>query len=176
MQKTDAIVLALQKHTDTSSIVHLYTRSQGRMQFLVYGKRGANKRKQTGVNINLFTPLSLLEITYSDNPTKSFSIISTASLKYIPQCIPTEIKKQCIAMFMAEALEKTLRLPMQDEVLFDFIEEKIKELDLSDSVEDMPNCFLEQLSIILGYGGEPIEELANMKTRGLIEEIGAQFS
>lgn len=171
MQKTEAIVLALQKHTDTSSIVHLYTKSQGRMQFLVYGKRGATKRKQTGVNINLFTPLSLLEITYSDNPTKSLSSVSTASLKYIPQRIPIEINRQCIAMFMAEALEKTVRLPMQDEVLFDFIEEKVKELDLADSVEDLPNRFLEQLSMILGYGGEPIEELANMKTNGLVEEI-----
>lgn len=158
--KTEAIVLAIHHHSDNSSIVHLYTREYGRMQYLVYGKK----------KINYFSVLSVVNITTSGKD-MAISTISSVELSYIPQQIATDVKRQCIAFYMAEALYKTMRLPMKDEPLYEEIKQFILQLDMSDSVENIPEAFIGRLSELLGYGGEPIEELSEMKTKDLIMEI-----
>lgn len=170
--RTEAVVLSLQKHTDTSSILHLYTREHGRVQYIVYGRKGATKQKKTGVSANIFSPLSLVEITADSNLSRTFPALKSASLIYVPSRINSDMVRQCIALFIAEALYKTLKHPMEDQVLFDYISEIIRELDLSDSVEHIPAVFLTRLSELLGYGGEPMEELSDMKSVGLLEGVG----
>lgn len=173
--KTEAVVLALQKHTDTSSILHLYTREQGRVQYIVYGRKGATRQKKAGVSTNIFSPLSLVEITADSNLSRTLPTLKSASLIYVPSRISGDMTRQCIALFIAEALYKTLKHPMEDQVVFDYIVEVIRELDLADSVEHIPSCFLTRLSELLGYGGEPMEELSDMKSVGLLEGVGLYY-
>ena len=171
LNKTEAIVLALQKHNDVCSILHLYTREHGRVQYMVYGGKGTLKQKKS-VHKNILTPLSLIEITADYNPSKSLSTLRSASLVYVPEKTMIDINRQCIALFIAEALYKTLKHPMKDQVLFDYVSEVIRELDLSDSVEHIPALFLTRLSELLGYGGEPMDELSDMKSTELLHELG----
>ena len=174
--RTEAVVLSLQKHTDTSSILHLYTRENGRVQYIVYGRKGVTKQKNTGVSTNIFSPLSLVEITADSNLSRTLPTLKSASLIYVPNRINSDMMRQCIALFIAEALYKTLKHPMEDQVLFDYVLEVIKELDLSDSVEHIPAVFLTRLSELLGYGGEPMEELSDMKSVGLLEGVGLCYN
>lgn len=169
--KTEAIVLAIQKNSDTTSIVHLFTQEFGRMPFLVYGRKGASSKKKNGISLNIFTPLSQMEITFQLNPAKPISVIQSAALTYVPANLVTDIKRQCISLFISESLIKTIVHPMKDEQLYSFLKGIIKELDLSDSIEDIPNRFLTHLSLILGYGGEPMEELLKMNTFELIKDF-----
>jgi len=159
--KTNAIVLAIQRHRDTSSIVHLYTQETGRMQALVYGKK----------KISMLTPLSIVEVSLSIKPSRPFSTLQDVSLIYIPIRLNQDVQRQSIALFIAEALYKTMKLPMQDIPLFNALVEDIKELDMADSVAHIPHQFLHRLSELLGYGGEPIEELSDMKSWELVNVI-----
>ena len=146
------------------------------MQYIVYGRKGATKQKKTGVSTNIFSPLSLVEITADSNLSRTLPTLKSASLIYVPNRINSDMMRQCIALFIAESLYKTLKHPMEDQVLFDYVLEVIKELDLSDSVEHIPAVFLTRLSELLGYGGEPMEELSDMKSVGLLEGVGLCYN
>lgn len=159
--KTEAIVLSIQKYKDTSFIVHLYTRETGRIQCLLYGKQ----------KFSFFSPLSIVEITTSNGHNKPLDSIKTVDLVYIPIRLKTDVRRQCIALFMAEALYKTLQHPMQDIPVYERLQYWIKQLDMEDSIEYIPDMFLHNLSELLGYGGEPIEELSDMKTSELLKVI-----
>ena len=56
-QKTLGIVLHTLKYNDTTNIVHIYTRENGRASFLVKQP----KSRKSGVRPVLFAPLALVE-------------------------------------------------------------------------------------------------------------------
>ena len=156
MHTTEAIVLTLQKHNDSASIAHLYTLGQGRMQCLVYGRK------------NSFTPLSWLDITFRQRSGTSMPYMSSSSLHYVPQNIYSDIKRQCLAIFIAETVYRTIKHPMQDERIFSFLTSALLQIDLSDSVDFIPKAFLTSFSELLGYGGEMLEEWNNLKSLDLV--------
>ena len=65
-------------------------------------------------------------------------------------------------------MDKTLRHPMPDEAIFDYLSGLVSELDQTDQVELLPNAFLTQLNRLLGYGEEQMEELKNLKSAEII--------
>ena len=158
MYTTDAIVISVKKNTDTTSLVHLYTRSNGHILCVVYGRKGTNRNRRRGISLNLIVPLSWLDVQLKAIPNKNLFILNSATYHYIPKNIYLDVKRQCIALFISEVLYKTLIHPMADEQLYNFITRKIVELDTADSVEYIYDSFLTEFSIQLGYGGEPIEE------------------
>ena len=172
MKSVEAVVLAIQQKNDSSSLVHLYTREYGRILGILYGKKGSSKRSPQKANRSLFTPLSWIDLTLKDSPAQaSFFTIQTASYHYVPRFLNTNVKRQFIALFMAEALYKTLQHPLADDRLFDFVTKQIQQLDTADSVEHIHTDFRFQLSYLLGYGGNPIEELKQLKTEAVLKEI-----
>ena len=70
---------------------------------------------------------------------------------------------------MSEVIYRTVKLPLQDEQLFDFLADSVQELDMADSVEDIPRRFICRLSELLGYGGQMLEEWGNLKSSELID-------
>lgn len=171
MYKTEAIVLAVQKKNDTTSLVHLYTREYGRILYLVYGRKGAGKKRLSGVSINMLTPLAWLDIEGSELPGKEIHSLSSAQLHYISRHISEDVQRQCLAMFMAEALYKTLKHPLSDERVFSYLCEQIIELDTADSVAHIANQFIVSISELLGYGGEPLEEFRNLHSATLLNML-----
>lgn len=139
-----AIVLSLIKYSDTGSIVHLYTAEKGRMQYAVYG----NKYK------GVLRPLSIVEYvaTKRQNAPQQMGSLSSVSLLYTPKQLATDIKRQCIAMFIAEVLASTLRHPMSDQPLFDWLCEVIHHLDTDADISNLHLHFLIEYAIFLGVG------------------------
>ena len=118
---SEAIVLNITRYSDTGSVVHLYTADHGRMQFVVYG----NKLK------GLLRPLNIIEYTSTrrNNAPTQMGTLSSASLLYTPKRLTIEVQRQCVAMFIAEVLASTLRHPMSDQPLYDWLCEVIQHLD-----------------------------------------------
>ena len=144
-----AVVLSVTKYSDTGIIAHLYTADHGRMQYVVYG----NKYKP------ILRPLSLIEYTFSkkNNAPSQMCAMSSASLLYTPQRIPMDVQRQCVAMFLAEVLLHTLRHPMSDQPLFDWLCQLIERLDKEDDICNLHLEFLLEYATYLGIGIDDTE-------------------
>lgn len=143
------IVLSLTKFSDTGSIVHLYTSEQGRMQYAIYG----NKYK------GILRPLSIVEFTanHRNNAPNQLSTLSDCQLLFINSQLATDIQRQCVAMFIAEVLISTLRHPMNDQPLFDWLCEVIKHLDVDTDISNLHLHFLLEYANHLGIGIDDTE-------------------
>lgn len=115
---TEAIVLSLQSHSDKAHILHAYTRAHGRVNYMVYGLG----RKHA---FGLYTPFTLIQVT-ADHPSTASSKPPTLkeasrSGHYAGMDGGTDAIRQSIALFLSEVLYHTLRHPMSDEPMFDYI-------------------------------------------------------
>lgn len=138
-----AIVLSLQPHSDRAHILHTYTQEQGRMNYMVYG---LGKKKSQA----LYAPLSILEMEISST-SKALPSVKEAHLAYVPQNIHTDMRRQTVALFLAEVLYRTLRHPMSDNALFDFIENAVYLLDSTAHPENLHLAFMIHLAAHLGF-------------------------
>jgi DNA repair protein RecO (recombination protein O) len=141
---SSAVVLSVTKYSDTGSIAHLYTADHGRMQYVVYG----NKYKP------ILRPLSIIEyaISKKNNAPSQLCTISSASLLYTPQRIAIDVQRQCVAMFIAEVLVTTLRHPMSDQPLHDWLCHIIQHLDQDAEISNLHLHFLMEYATYLGIG------------------------
>ncbi len=158
-EKTESIVLGLHKHGDNSSILHAYTRAYGRINYMVYG----NKWKAT------LTPMSIVEIVSQSRATMPIAAISSVERLFVPQ--KQDVQHHCAALFMAEAVEKSVRHPMADEELFDWLTETIKKLDQTDELQSFPDTFMTRLSELLGYGGAVLDEWRDLKSLDIVQTV-----
>lgn len=144
-----AIVLSLNKYSDNGSIAHLYTAEYGRMQYAIYG----NKHK------GYLSPLSIIEFnaTKRHNAPNQMGTLSSVALLYTPQRMPTDVQRQCVAMFIAEILSITLRHPMNDQPLFNWLCTMIKHLDQDADICNLHLDFLIQYATYLGIGIDDTE-------------------
>lgn len=146
---SSAIVLSLTKYSDTGSVVHLYTAEHGRTQYVVYG----NKYK------GVLRPLSIIEFSFSRRPNAplQMSTLSSAALLYPPQHIQNDIQRQCVAMFLAEILLHTLKHPMSDQPLFNWLCQLIRQLDQAQDISNLHLEFLLEYATLLGIGVDDTE-------------------
>ena len=144
-----AIVLNITRYSDTGSIVHLYTAEHGRMQYAVYG----NKLK------GVLRPLSIIEYTSTrrNNAPTQMGILSSASLLYPLQRLTIDVQRQCVAMFVAEVLASTLRHPMSDQPLYEWLCEVIQHLDQDEEISNWHLRFLLDYATHLGIGIDDTE-------------------
>lgn len=144
-----AIVLNIARYSDTGSIVHLYTAEHGRMQYAVYG----NKLK------GVLRPLSIIEYTSTrrNNAPTQIGTLSSASLLYPLQRLTIDVQRQCVAMFVAEVLASTLRHPMSDQPLYDWLCEVIQHLDKDEEISNLHLRFLLDYATYLGIGIDDTE-------------------
>lgn len=144
-----AIVLNIARYSDTGSIVHLYTAEHGRMQYAVYG----NKLK------GVLRPLSIIEYTSTrrNNAPTQMGTLSSASLLYPLQRLTIDVQRQCVAMFVAEVLASTLRHPMSDQPLYEWLCEVIQHLDQDAEISNLHLRFLLDYATYLGIGIDDTE-------------------
>ena len=144
-----AIVLNIARYSDTGSIVHLYTAEHGRMQYAVYG----NKLKGE------LRPLSIIEYTSTrrNNAPTQMGTLSSASLLYPLQRLTIDVQRQCVAMFVAEVLASTLRHPMTDQPLYEWLCEVIQHLDQDAEISNLHLRFLLDYATYLGIGIDDTE-------------------
>lgn len=140
--KTDAVVLHLQKHNDRTCILHAYTQTGGRMQYIVHISRKGSMPAS-------LQPLSIVEIEASaNNRATQLQHIKSVRLLYVP--CQNDFNRLSVNIFIAEVLYKILRHPMADSQLFDFIVGAIQKNDRQQSVANSHLQFLVHLTTYLG--------------------------
>ncbi len=141
---TSAIVLNLQRRSDTSHVLHAYTRACGRINYMVYG--AGTKKKSSAI----YAPLSIVELTADIRADKPLPTIKEARLLYVPEIM--DMRRQSVALFIAEVLYHILRHPMQDEAMFRFLDTTIHDLNESKDIENVHLRFLSGFANALGIG------------------------
>ena len=141
-----SIVLGLRRHTDKMSLLHVYTRSEGRLLLQVYGAHSKHKVRAA------YQPLSIVELTCSTQPTRQIPTLVSIDPLYLPDNVYTDIRRQTIALFSTEMLLLTLTHPMQDEQMYDFIVDFVHELNDNPAPENLHISFMIRLAELLGIG------------------------
>ncbi len=146
-QKNTGIVLHTIKYNDTSIIVDIYTKQNGRMSFLATIPRS----KKAAVKTVLFQPLSVVEFETDYRPNVNLNRIREVKSILPFQSIPYHPYKSAIALFIAEFLYRALREEATNAPLFAYLHNSIEWLDACN--KDFANfhlVFLMRLSRFLG--------------------------
>ena len=149
--KTDAIVLRLAPHNEKAHMLHLFTRSHGRVQFLVYG---LHSKKKQGTKA-LLEPLSHIHIEAVFRDNAGLGQLRECAPAYVAKALSIDNTRRCVALFISEILYRTLTHPMQDEALFSFIEQTVRELDTCTDPQNVHIRFLIRYAELLGFGIDP---------------------
>lgn len=144
---TEAIVLSLEPVSDKAQVVHVYTRTGGRERYKVFG---LGRRHAIGV----YSPLSLVQLTTDKTS------VRTAQLTYVPQTLMIDARKRAVALFISEVLYHTLRYPMTDERMFDFLANAVRSLDETEEPQNFHLRFLIDFAAMLGFGMESSQQSA----------------
>lgn len=141
--KTQAIVLHLSRISDKASVLHLYTREHGRVAYYVYGGKKWSQ---------LLLPLTLLEVDAVHLDTREIQQIKDLHVAYVANQTTADICRQTEALFMAEILYRVLTHPLADAVLYDYLDEVVKELNTRPDPENIHLEFLVGFVSYLGFG------------------------
>ncbi|SNS39702.1 DNA replication and repair protein RecO [Belliella buryatensis] len=172
LKKSQGIVLSYIRYQETSIIVRIFTRELGLKSYIVNGVRVAKGKNKMA----LYQPLTILDLVVYDKESLSLNRISEAKLQYPYQQIPFDYIRSGIAMFVAEAISKSIYEGYQNEQLYDFLEQSLKHLD-GESVKLalFPIVFLLEMSNYLGFAPSDSksffeEILQEMKVPELIQQ------
>ena len=168
-----AIVLGLRKHSDKVSMLHVFSLAEGRLTLQVYGAHGKHKQRAA------FQPLSIVELTYDVQPTRSIPTLSTIDPVYLPEHIYDDIRRQSIALFVTEVVMLTLTHPLQEPATYQFLDDFVHELNDTSEPENLHISFLLRFAEHLGIGApEAIiseQQLPSLASRTQRQQIVRQL-
>lgn len=148
LHKTKGIILHQIKYTDSGVIAQVYTRDFGRQSIMIKGMRN----RKSGKHNVLFQPMFILDLIFYYRESRSVQILKEFSVSFSPAKIYADVKKSCIAVFLAEILVSVLKEESSSFELFDYIENSIRYLDKSESgYANFHIVFLIGLSSLLGF-------------------------
>lgn len=148
LTKTQAIVLHTIKYGETRIIVDMFTRSHGRLSFIV----SIPKSTKAKTKKQFFQPLTILEIEVDVRPKLQLQKLSDVRLASPFITIPFNPHKLSISLFIAEFLYYALRSEQQNALLYDYVESSIQWLDSQkDRYANFHLVFLMRLSRFLGF-------------------------
>lgn len=150
------VVLHSIKYGESSMVVYVLTREQGRMSFMLQGVGGGGKRRNTSFLQPMF-PISFIAVSIAK---AELERIREIDLTFPLKNVPYNITKSTIAIFMAETIYRLVREVEKNVALYDFIEESIRELDgIEDGVANFHLWFLVRIASFLGF--HPSNEYIN---------------
>jgi len=152
IHSTKGIVIRTVKYGETSLIVSIYTELFGLQSYLVNGVRTASK-KGPG-KANLFQPAAILELEAYHQDLKNLQRLKEFRWGYLYQHVFFNVRKNAVALFMVELLQKCLKQPEGNQALFHFLEQAFIHLDGSSDQElaNYPLYFAVRFAAELGLG------------------------
>ena len=150
VHNTRGVVLRTVKYGETSVIVLIYTELFGIQSYLVNGVRTSGKKSSKA---NIFQPASILDLEAYHNELKNLQRLKEFRWQCIFKDIFFNVRKNAVALFMVELLQKTLKQPEQNSDLYEFIEDAFINLDSSDEVvtANFPLYFALHLGTFFGF-------------------------
>lgn len=129
--KTRGIVLRSIKYGETSLVVTIFTELFGVQTYMVNGVRTS---KKSSSKANHFQPTAILDLVVYHSDNKSMQRIKEFSWAVLYQNLLSDVIKNSIASYMAELIQKCLKLPEANNDLFIFCEESFLELDKANRI------------------------------------------
>lgn len=151
LHKTKGIVLRTVKYGETSLVVSIYTEAFGIQSYLINGVR-KEARKGSG-RANMFQPASMLNLVVYHNELKQLNRVREFNWAYLYQNVFFDVRRNAVALFMIELLQKCLRQPEPNAELFYFIEDAFVHLDEAPDnvVANYPLFFALHLMLFVGF-------------------------
>ena len=148
LTKTQAIVLHSIKYGETRMIVDMFTKTHGRLSFMVNIPKTTHAR----VKKQLFQPLTILEAEIDVRPKAQLQKVRDVRLATPFTTLPFHSHKLAITFFIAEFLYYALRSEQRNEPLFDYIANSVQWLDgQTNRFANFHLVFLMRLSRFLGF-------------------------
>jgi DNA repair protein RecO (recombination protein O) len=167
IHKTRGIVFRFTRYGETSIIANVFTEQFGLQSYIVNGVR----TKKAKINLALFQPLTLLDMVVYHKETGGVFRIKELKVAYPYRAIPTDMKREAVAMFIIEILNKAVKEQSHPEALYQFIEQSMIELDtLTRGIENFHLFFLINLSRHLGFGPQMSGEILGGRVIPIEEE------
>lgn len=139
------ILLKKIDYSETSLILQFFTLENGVQSFIFQGAKRKNKKG------NLLHPLAIVEITAFTRPDSEMSKMTEVNALSNNQAVFHPLKNG-ILFFMTEVLSQALKSADSDPQLFQFIENEINWLNISNELTNYPLWFMLQLANWLGIG------------------------
>lgn len=146
IQSTTGILLNNIKHSDSSAVLHIFTREFGRKAYFI---RGLTKKKNSPRS--LLFPMSILELQVTDRENKSIQQVRDVGIHRSTSQLIADPMKASVALFLNEIVHKSIEQDYQNEMLYDFLESAIQILDVTDEVKNFHIWFLLELSKHFGF-------------------------
>ncbi len=146
--KTKAIVINSIKFGDSDLIVTCYTQLKGVKTYLV---RGVLKSKKGKLKKSYFQSLTQLQLVARHNDRGNLNSIKEASISHFYTSIHSDIKKQTIALFLAEMLYHSIKEEEENTYLYNFLETSFLWLDTHDFIANFHILFLINLTKYIGF-------------------------
>ena len=147
LSQTKGIFLHHVKYGESSVIATIYTEKYGRQAYIINSVKGKN----TGHKASLLQPLYILDMIVYHKDSREVQRIKEFKAMEILMTIPYDIRKSTQAIFIAELLYKLLHEQESNPDFFQFFENAIRFLDLSE--ENISNFHLFFLSRLTGFLG-----------------------
>ena len=136
------------KYGETRVIADMYTRSHGRLSFVVSLPKTAKGRMKK----QFFQPLTLLIIEADVRPRLQLQKLGSANILMPLPSLQTHPAKLSMTLFLAEFLYHALRGEQQNEPLMDYIMNSLQWLDGAEGqVANFHLVFLMRLTRFLGF-------------------------
>jgi DNA repair protein RecO (recombination protein O) len=167
IHKTRGIVFRFTRYGETSIIANVFTEMFGLQSYIVNGVR----TKKAKTNLALFQPLTLLDMVVYHKETGGVFRIKELKVLYPYRAIPNDMRREAVAMFIVEILNKAVKEQSHPEELYQFIETSMMELDaLPRGIENFHLFFLINLSRHLGFGPQMSGEILGGRVIPIEEE------
>lgn len=147
IEKSNAIILHVTKHNDTTLIVNAYTEKYGRVGYLfVVGASKASRQKRM-----LLSPLSIVTIESDYRAKESLQKIRNVEPLVLQQ-LQFDAVKGSVALFLSEFLMKVIREFEPSPKFFKFLTDTISLYNvMEEGKANFHLCFLFNLSSFLGF-------------------------
>ncbi len=113
--------------------------------------KGVRKSKKGKFKVAMFQPMSLLDIEFNYRENKNFQYLTEAKSSFALHQTQSSFIKTSIALFLAEVLANSLKEGSKDQVLFQYIESVIIQLENATSFANLPVIFCVELTRYLGF-------------------------
>ncbi len=123
LQKTEAVVLKVQKLGETSKILVLYSKKYGKIKVVAKGSRGLKSRFY-----GTLEPINHIFIVYYLKDTRELQLLSQAEIVHPFNSIREDLTKYAVASVFCELIERT-QLQQPNPYLFHILIDVLSQLD-----------------------------------------------
>jgi DNA repair protein RecO (recombination protein O) len=162
LQKTRGLVIRSVKYGETSLVVTMFTEVFGIQSYMVSGVR--KESVKSGMRASHFQPATLLDMVVYHHQRHNLQRIKECQWAVLYHQIFSDIRKNAVALFMVELLQKCLKQPDPQPELFHFMEDVLQGLDQATPMvaANIPIFFTLHLSHFFGFRMQDTYDEENM--------------